>query len=139
MQAERAALSRHRLAFLPAPDLLEFQNNPDLYLEDVMYADVVDLRVVTVPLRFDYDARAGVAKSVDHPASHLTLGQYSGCRIPATAGLTPYLFFEFVLRSFYNTALSSVSAALPVQAQRFSACITDDERRLVHLGIPAKG
>jgi hypothetical protein len=130
-------LRRYRLAFLPSPDLLEFQRNPEMYLEEVLYADVVEKRAVTVPLRFDFDDRDGVASSVNHPTSHLTLGQYSGCRIAATAPITPYLFIEFLLRSFYNTAIHSISDQLPKGACRLESCITADEAALIHIGVPA--
>ena len=39
-------LQRHRLAFFSAPHLEEFQNNPDIYLEDEIYADVVAKNIV---------------------------------------------------------------------------------------------
>lgn len=129
-------LVRHRLAFLPSPDLLEYQNHPDLYAEEVLYADVVDKRVVSVPLRFDYDARDHVVIPLDHPSSHLTLGQYSGCRIPVAAGVTPHAFTEFILRSFYRLASSSVAVALPAPLLRFDPCLHDSERRVVHVGVP---
>jgi len=125
-------LVRHRLAFLPSPNLLDFQNDPELYVEELMYADVVENGVVTVPLRFDYDGRDGVAIELDHPLSHLTLGQYSGCRIPVTAGVTPHAFIDFVLRGFYKTAASSIGA--PVV--RFPECISAGERQVVHVGTP---
>lgn len=129
-------LVRHRLAFLPSPNLLEFQNDPELYIEEVMYADVVEKGVVTVPLRFDYDGRDGVATELDHPVSHFTLGQYRGCRIPVTAGVTPHAFIDFVLRSFYHTATSSIGAQLTAPALRFADCIPAAERQVVHVEIP---
>ena len=129
-------LVRYRLAFLPSPNLLEYQNNAEIYAEELLYADVVDKRVVTVPVRFDFDARTGVAESVNHPMSHLTLGQYSNCRIPAQAPLTPTLFIEFVLSSFYNTALASVSASMPRHNHRFGPCITVEESQIIHVGVP---
>lgn len=129
-------LERYRLAFLPAPDLQSFQNDPDLYIEDALFADVTDPRVVTVPLRFDFDAREGVSENVVHPKSHLTLGQYKNCRIAATAPLSPFLFAEFVLRSFYNTALEVVSKDLPPGSVRMDRCITVEEEALVHIGVP---
>ncbi len=129
-------LVRHRLAFLPSPDLLEYQNNPEIYIQERMYADVVEKGVVTVPCRFDYDSRDGIAVEMDHPASHLTLGQYTACRIPVSAGVTPHTFVDFVLRSFYNTASSVVEVRLPKPLLRFEVCITPAERRTVHIGIP---
>ena len=129
-------LIRHRLAFLPSPNLLEYQNHPELYSEEVVYADVVNKGVVTVPFRFDFDARDGVPVALEHPMSHLTLGQYSGCRIPVSAGVTPHAFIKFVLHSFYHNALISVGIDLPPPVLRFDKCLEDPERRVVHIGIP---
>ncbi len=78
-------LQRHRLAFFPAPHLEEFQNSPDIYLDDEIYADVVAKNIVPFPVRFDYDARDDQRQELAHPKSHLTLGQYKNCRIPVTA------------------------------------------------------
>ena len=132
----RNQLARHRLAFLPSPDLLEFQNNRELYFREALYADVVDERVVTVPLRFDYDVREGVTRELEHPKSHLTLGEYKLCRIPVTAAVTPNAFMAFILRSFYNAAAASVDRQIPSPALRFAECIADAERRVVHIGVP---
>jgi hypothetical protein len=129
-------LRRSRLAFLPSPSLAEFQNDPELYLEDILYADVVDPKVVTVPIRFDYDNRDGVAKSIEHPVAHVTFGQYTNCRIASTGAVSPYHFGEFILRSFYNTASHSVSGKLPAGDQVFARCITDEEFAVVHIGVP---
>lgn len=130
-------LARYRLAFLPSPDLLDFQNHPEVYLQEVLYADVVDKRVVTVPLRFDYDARPGVPVVLRHPVSHLTLGQYAGCRIPVTAGLTPYAFLKFVLDSFYSNAWASLAKELPAPSAYFDPCIEEAEKKVVHVSIPS--
>lgn len=132
----RRRLARHRLAFLPSPDLLEYQNDPEIYIQERVYADVVEKGVVTVPCRFDYDSREGIAVEVAHPMSHLTLGQYTGCRIPVSAGVTPHAFVDFVLRSFYNTASSIVDVRLPEPLLRFTASITPAERRVIHIGVP---
>ena len=132
----RDQLVRHRLAFVPSPDLLDFQNNRELYVREPLYADVVDERVVTVPLRFDYDVREGVPRELEHPKSHLTLGEYKLCRIPVTAAVTPNAFMAFILRSFYNAAAASVDTQLPSPALRFAECIADAERRVVHIGVP---
>jgi hypothetical protein len=131
-------LLRHRLAFFPSPSLLSFQDHPEIYETDTLYADILDRRVVAVPLRFDYDNRPLVAKSVAHPVSHLTLGQYANCRIAATGPLPPYYFVEFVLRSFYNTAARSLSKQLPKHGHVFLGSITKDELASVHVGVPCK-
>ncbi len=94
----------HRLAFFPSPYLEGFQNEPDLYIEELVYAEVIWKNIVPFPLRFDFDSREGVYEELRHPKSHLTLGQYKNCRIPVCAPLTPYHFVSFLLRHFYHTA-----------------------------------
>jgi hypothetical protein len=130
------ALERHRLAFFPAPHLEEFQNNPEIYVEDEIYADVIAKNVVPFPLRFDYDARDGIYKKVNHPKSHLTLGQYENCRIPVTAPLTPYWFIDFILRNFYHTAFHRYADQLPSFDDVFDESIVSAEKKVVHVQIP---
>ncbi|WP_226989184.1 DUF2290 domain-containing protein [Paraglaciecola arctica] len=98
------SIETHRLAFFPSPTLEEFQNNPEIYLEDEIYADVSNKNVVPFPIRFDFDCRVDIAVPIEHPRSHLTLGQYKNCRIPVNSALTPHDFLCFLLRNFYNTA-----------------------------------
>lgn len=92
-------LIKHRLAFLPSPDLREYQAAPELYDEEQQWGDNIDPQSVAVPLRFDYDRNAA---GTDHPAAHLTLGQYLHCRIPVSAPLTPAVFVDFIIRHFYR-------------------------------------
>lgn len=129
-------LRSHRLAFFPAPHLEEFQNNPDIYLQDEIYADVVARSIVPFPLRFDYDSQDNIHQEVEHPKSHLTLGQYENCRIPVTAPLTPFWFTDFILRNFYHTAFLSYADLLPKCGEVFGNSITLVEKRVVHLQIP---
>ena len=128
----RRDLKSARLAFLPSPDLLEFQNNAEMYLEDMLYVEAVDPRVVTVPLRFDFDTAA--ASELSHPVSHLTLGQYEHCRIAATSALMPTAFLGFVLRSFYHRP--SADIPIPTGQHLFPRTITTAEANLVHIGVP---
>lgn len=129
-------LIRHRLAFLPSPRLLDYQSYPEIYTEEMLYTDVVEKGAVSVPLRFDYDARTGVPVVLKHPTSHLTLGQYLGCRIPVTAGLTPHAFVEFLLTSFYGTVTQGFAVELPSPKLRFRRCIDATELQVVHIGVP---
>jgi len=129
-------LERHSLGFFPSPNLEEFQNNPEIYLEDVLYADVVARNIVSFPIRFDFDCRDEVCKPVEHPKSHLTLGQYKNCRIPITAPLTPYYFISFLLRNFYNTAFKKYSDRLPFSSKAFENSIHFEELKIMHLQIP---
>lgn len=123
----------HRLAFFPSPDLEEFQNAPDIYELDEIYAEVVNKGVVVFPFRFDFDARDEVVKDVDHPMSHLTLGQYSNCRIPVTSPLTPNEFVGFILRNFYHTAHRKYHDGMRRSKLKFADTITDNEKQIIHL------
>ncbi len=130
-------LRRHRLAFFPSPHLEEFQNNPDIYLDDEIYADVVAKNIVSFPVRFDYDIRDGRLQELVHPKSHLTLGQYENCRIPVTSPLTPVRFIDFILRNFYHTAFTRYADGLPVYGVSFAESILSSERSVVHVAVPA--
>ena len=131
-----ATIQQHRLAFFPAPHLDEFQNNPEIYIEDQIYADVIARSIVPFPLRFDYDGRTDSHQEVNHPKSHLTLGQYENCRIPVTAPLTPFWFINFILRNFYHTAFLSYADRLPNFTEVFEDSITTSEKKIIHIQIP---
>lgn len=128
-------LRRHRLAFFSAPHLEDFQNEPEIYLDDELYADVVAKSVVSFPLRFDYHDGQGGEELV-HPKAHLTLGQYRNCRIPVTAPMSPFWFMDFVLRNFYHTAFQKFADRLPRQSDNFAPSIRQEEQAIVHLSIP---
>ena len=129
-------LTQHRLSFFPSPTLLEFQNEPEIYSSEEIYADVIDNRVVPVPFRFDYDNRDGVPIDGVHPVSHLTIGQYTNCRIPVSSGLMPNDFVRFVLKHFYNTAFIKSDRFIPVPHNRFGRTLTEEESKLIYISIP---
>lgn len=124
---------RHRLAFFPSPDLLEYQNNSEVYELDELYGDVTNQNVVTVPVRFDYDPEAAV--DYDHPACHLTIGQYKNCRIPVSGAVSPFFFINFLLRAFYNTSHRKFSSNIHEGLQLFGETITSRERRHMHVQL----
>jgi hypothetical protein len=126
-------LSHHRLTFFPSPNLLEFQNNPEIYELDEMYSDVIEQNVVTTPLRFDFDREAFI--EIDHPMSHFTIGQYRNCRIPVTGPLSPFMFVNFILKSFYNTTFRRYSGDIREHGYNFSATITPAESKFIHLQV----
>ena len=130
------AIRRHRLAFVPAPHLHEFQNDPDVYLDDELHGDVVARNVVPFPLRYDYDARDGRHEDVRHPKSHLTLGQYEHCRIPVSAPVAPHWFIDFLLRNFYDTPRRRYTDEMPPGGAAFDESASPAERRVVHVVIP---
>ncbi|WP_157571768.1 DUF2290 domain-containing protein [Nocardioides alkalitolerans] len=133
----KGQLRRSAVSFLPSPDLTVFQEDPELYLGDALFGDVVDEGAVTVPLRFDYDAREAVVEELRHPVSHLTIGSYKHCRIPLTCGASPYYVIEFVLRAFYQTPTLAWSSDLPgPRTEPPVATISDLERTLIHVALP---
>ncbi len=129
-------IERHRLTFFPSPSLELFQNYPELYLEDEIYNDILDYRVVTVPLRFDFDSREHVTEPILHPISHLTIGQYENCRIPVSAALTPLQFIKFILMNFYNNAYERYSDQLIENKDFFKTCILPEEKKFINLNLP---
>ncbi|WP_159448457.1 DUF2290 domain-containing protein [Demequina sp. NBRC 110052] len=114
---EGSALVRHRLAFLPSPNLDRFQDEPDLYFAEVPWVEVVGSQSTAVPLRFDFDARPDVPDGPDHPPAHFTIGQYRHCRVPVSGPLTPDVFVDFVIRHFYR-APGVVPAVVEVDLDR---------------------
>ena len=131
-------LRRHRLAFFPAPHLREFQNSPDVYLDDELHGDVIASNVVPFPLRCDYDARDSRHADVAHPKSHLTLGQYEHCRVPVSAPVTPHWFIDFLLRNFYRTPSRCYADEMPPGGATFDDSVSPAERRVVHVVIPGR-
>jgi hypothetical protein len=125
-------ISEHSLSFFPSPDLDEFQNNPELYLLDEVYADVIARNIVPFPIRFDYCNDQAKFVEIHHPYSHLTLGQYENCRIPVNSPLCPLAFGGFILRNFYNTAFRKYSEEIPVSIRSFRKTITSSEQRIPH-------
>jgi hypothetical protein len=130
---EGSILTSHRLAFFPAPNLESFQNEPELYEEDEIYADILARNIVTFPIRFDYDPNN--FEEIAHPKTHITLGQYKNCRIPVSEPLTPEIFITFILRNFYNTAFQKYTDKFIISNNRFDRTITDKEKSLLHFGI----
>jgi len=132
---ENGVLKCHRLAFFPSPDLTEYQNNPEVYEDDEIYADIVMRNIVVFPIRFDFDATEGVYREIDHPKSHLTLGQYKNCRIPVSAPLTPYAFLAFLLRNFYHTAFKKHTNSITLFDEVFEDSIFPSEKTIGHFII----
>ncbi len=126
-------IREHSLAYFPSPDLEHFQNEPEIYLEDEIYADVVAKNIVPFPIRFDFSDDKEKFVDVDHPYSHLTLGQYKNCRIPVCSPLGPLAFGGFILRNFYNTAFRKFSDRFPTSKLGFANTITAKERKIQHV------
>ncbi|MFZ5808047.1 MAG: DUF2290 domain-containing protein [Chloroflexota bacterium] len=127
-------LIKHRLAFYPSPTLRPFQEDPESYMQDQLYMEIVSRRLIPFPLRFDFDLET--ACDVEHPQCHLTLGDTKCCRIPVSAPLTPRWFIEFILRNFYQTENYNFVNNLPPYLFSFTETITNRERELIHVIIP---
>ncbi len=126
-------ICEHSLSYFPSPDLENFQNDPEVYLEDEIYADVIAKNIVPFPVRFDFSDDPKKFVDVHHPYSHLTLGQYENCRIPVCSPLGPLAFGGFILRNFYNTAFRKYSEKVPVSRLAFANTITVKERMIPHV------
>jgi hypothetical protein len=126
-------ICEHSLSYFPSPDLEHFQNEPEIYLEDEIYADVVAKNIVPFPIRFDFSNDEETFVDVHHPYSHLTLGQYKNCRIPVCSPLGPLAFGGFILRNFYNTVFRKFSAKFPTSKLGFASTITAKERKIPHV------
>ena len=132
------ALMQHRLAFFPAPHRERFERDPESYYKDQMFADIVARNILPLPVRFDYDSRDERHLDVVHPKSHLTLGEYTQCRIPVTAPLTPHRFVDFILRNFYRTRSGEFATGLPRLRGIFAESITPAERCVLHITAPSR-
>lgn len=124
---------QHRLAFLPSPNLTVYQNDPEIYENDIIFAEAVARNIVTTPIRFDFDRNSFVAD--EHPMAHCTIGQYKNCRIPISSAVSPYRFCEFVLGSFYNTAYRDFRAVLGASGIMHPSTITRNEQQKIHMNL----
>lgn len=130
---ESGVICEHALSYFPSPDLEHFQNDPEIYLEDEIYADIVARNIVSFPVRFDFSSDQDKFVDVHHPFSHLTLGQYKNCRIPVCSPVGPLAFGGFILRNFYNTAFRKFSEKIPSTRLGFANTITANERKIPHV------
>lgn len=125
----------HRLAFFPAPSLEAYEDAASAYEDDEIFADIVGRYLVRFPIRFDYSSSDEEWRDVDHPKSHLTLGQYKNCRIPATGPMTPVRFIQFVVRNFYFSTNAHAAFKSDDVRPRFDATISPAESGIPHLVI----
>lgn len=126
-------IAEHCLSYFPSPDLEHFQNDPELYLSDEIYADVISRSIVPFPFRFDFNCDEERFVEIHHPYSHFTLGQYKNCRIPVSSPLCPLTFGSFLLRNFYNTAFRKYSEEFPTTKLVFNRTITSKEQEIPHV------
>jgi hypothetical protein len=125
-------ISSHRLSVFPSPNLDIYEDAQEAYEEDQIFADIVGRHIVRFPVRFDFSSDDKAHVDVEHPKSHLTLGQYTNCRIPVSSPLTPTRFMSFVLRSFYNPAFGRFKFGDDATRASFSDTITTKEKAIGH-------
>lgn len=128
----KGTLKKHRLCYFPSSILPNVDEAPHLYEQDELYGDVVLKKLVRFPIRFDYDPGAHI--EVEHPKSHLTLGQYENCRIPVDGAVSPNAFVMFLLRNFYSRLYRKNKNRLDKKPHHIPAMttITDAERNISH-------
>ncbi len=127
-------LLKYRMAFFPSPYLVKYQNNPQLYLEDSIFSNILSENIVPTPIRFDYDPSSH--NDPDHPVCHVTIGQYKSCRIPVSKIITPNIFIDFILRNFYNTSTYKFTDEISYNSFiAMETTITENESRLLHFHI----
>ena len=81
-------LQSHRLGYYPSPSYEIYQNDAELYDEDYIYGDILNKDILPVIIRADYN-KDDVESEAHHPYSHITLGGYKNCRIPADKPISP--------------------------------------------------
>lgn len=130
-------LAKHRLAYFPCPHLPSPEEAPELYSRDDLYADILLDRIVRFPIRFDFDPAS--YRPGYHASSHLTLGQFENCRIPASHPLSPHAFWVFIARNFYFQLFRKHQNAFEKRMRSCATeeCITDFERRMTRLVVGA--
>lgn len=97
---------KHILSFYPCPDFFRYADDSDyyetyFYNDHELFSDMVSGNILCAPIRFDFDNNDGIFVNVEHPKSHLTIGNYKDCRIPVLKPITPNRFIRFILRNFY--------------------------------------
>lgn len=126
------SLIKHRLCYFPSFELPTVDEAPHLYENDELYGDVVLKTLVRFPIRFDYSPGSHI--DVEHPKTHLTLGQYENCRIPVDAAVSPNAFVMFMLRNFYSRSYRKNKNALDKRPHHIPnmPTITEAERKICH-------
>ena len=127
-------LHSHRLAMFSSPYLEKYQNQPESYEEDELYAEILNKNIVSFPIRFDY-FREEIDSDIEHPFSHATLGQYENCRIPVYGPLTPIKFTKFILRNFYYTPFQNLELDNLASDLRTDDTIRYHEKMKIHFNL----
>lgn len=128
-------IASHRLCVFPSPTLEIYEDAQEAYEEDQLFADIVARHIVRFPIRFDFSNDDTIHIDMNHPKSHMTLGQYTNCRIPVASPLTPSRFMRFVLRNFYYPAFERFAFSDDSIRSRFDETITDNEKAIGYFSL----
>ena len=128
-------LISHRLSFYSSPSHETYQNEPEIYEIDSIYSDFTKKNIVPFPIRFDFNSDEDLHVDGEHPKSHMTLGQYKGCRIPVTAPVGPATFVKFILKNFYTSAYAKKPELQTMSSLGFDRSITQNETWLSHFNV----
>ncbi|MEQ8692327.1 MAG: DUF2290 domain-containing protein [Pseudomonadales bacterium] len=131
-------ICEHRLLFMHSPDVPDLSAAPEEYADlmygDIPFGDQIESQSPPMVVRFDFNDDESRHRERAHPYSHLTLGNIGSCRIPVKAPLTPFRFFDFILRNFYYQPFSVADGdslfACPVAV---STTMTETEAALMHV------
>ena len=131
---DKDRLIKHRLCYFPSPTFEPYQDEPDIYELDEIFADIVFRNVLPVPIRFDFDPKN--AKELDHPHSHLTFGQYKNCRVPVIAPVRPTHFIQFILTSFYKKKYDQMKSGLGHDfLKKMPSTASKKEKSVLHMAL----
>jgi hypothetical protein len=108
--------------------------------DEVLLEDRTDIlskqgKVLSVPIRFDFDSDLTKHIELDHPVSHLTIGQNENCRIPVCSPISPNAFMAFILRHFYFENFKEHFTDFTLDFVKAADTITVNERSIMHLYV----
>ncbi len=129
-------LEEHILSFYPHPSFVKYQDMPDQYESflygEELFGNIQEGKIITFPIRFDYSQ---VHNDVIHPKAHLTLGNYSSCRIPVSKPISPYRFIKFIIMNFYSNKGDKFWNIIDEFKKdiNFQETITENEKQILHV------
>lgn len=139
-ECNKSEILKHRLAFYPNPNVERFQDDPENFennhFGNELFSEIYEKRAVVFPVRFDFDIDNNKYIEHDHSYSHLTLGNYSNCRIPVAKPISPNKFMLFILKSFYFDKFKESFEIKDFECYLgFDCLLTDEEKKYVHISF----
>lgn len=133
-------VTEHVLIYLPNPYVEKFQEDLPGYMAEYfsghdLFSEVANEEIICCPMRFDFNCEKKFWRDVDHPYSHLTIGNYKHCRIPVTSPISPNRFMKFILRNFYHEMFKQfLSDGFFTCPLKFADTISEKEKNQLHFG-----